>query len=592
MGGSCNGEDSRTGAGASDDSVRDHVLLTVLGTAPCAARYRLENREVEKPLAPLALYDLLAHDHRPGRVAALCTPEAQRKSWPTLKAALDGRCQTELVRVCGGDTPEKINAFMEQAAEAVGDKADITIDVTHGFRHFSFLTYLVVLYVSALRGVRVRGAWYGLLRENGPSPFLDLRGLLELPRWLHALRALNDTGSAQPLAAILRSDSREPSAKKMADDLARMSDAYLSGIPLELGRQAGLVCKQHIKPLRKLISNDYRLPLGDELVGRISDFLRPLALPVAGNEWKSQVPLNECELKRQARHIDDLLDRGHVATALGLMNEWTVSWVLWARGPRDKWLDYPGGRHGAAKLLDAIEAVGRDGAFREHLGEEQQRLGTYWERLRKLRNGYAHHGMRPQVLVGDPEASKNLNHVLRYWKETLRNCPVMQLPLGMQPGRHILVSPIGMRPGVLFSALQAYRNDGDGREPDLCLVICSHETAGRIAEAADRAGYRGAVERLCLNDPYGDQSEIERLAKAARCHFVGAVDVVINVTGGTTLMGLVAEAVAGAARGLACPVQRFGLIDRRTAAEQERDPWRAGQTFWLDKRDNDDADDD
>ena len=592
MGGDCNGEDSRTVVGAPDETVRDHVLLTVLGTAPRAARYRLESHDVERPLAPLALYDLLAQPDRPDRVVALCTPEAQRDSWPALKTALAGRCRTELVRVCGGETPEEINAFMAQAAEAVGDKADITVDVTHGFRHFSFLTYLVVLYASALRGVRVRGAWYGLMRENGPSPFLDLRGLLELPRWLHALQALNDTGSARPLADILCSDSRKPSAKNMAHDLARLSDAYLSGIPLELGRQASLVRKQHIKPLRRLISNDYHLPLGDELAGRIDDFLQPLALPVAGDGWKSQVLLDERELKRQARHIDDLLDHGHVATALGLMSEWTVSWVLWARGPKGEWLDYRGRRRGAAKLLDAIEAVGRDGAFREHLDEEQRRLGTYWGRLRELRNGYAHHGMRPQVLVGGPAVLKNLGHVRQYWKETLRACPAMRLSVGAQPGRRILVSPIGMRPGVLFSALQAYRSDGDGREPGLCLVICSHETAGPIAEAADRAGYWGAVKRLCLNDPYGDRSEIERLTMAARRHFVGAGDVVVNVTGGTTLMGLVAEAVAGTARGLACRVRRFGLIDRRTAAEQEWDPWRAGEPFWLDERKHDDADGD
>ncbi len=592
MGGGCNGEDSRTVVGAPDETVRDHVLLTVLGTAPHAARYRLGDREVEQPLAPLALYDLLAQPDRPGRVAALCTPEAQRDSWPALETALDGRCRTELVRVCGGETPEEINAFMARVADAVGDKADITVDITHGPRHFSFLTYLVVLYVSALRGVRVRGAWYGLLRENGSSPFLDLRGLLELPRWLHALRALNDTGSARPLAHILRSDSRNPSAKKMAKDLAQLSDAYLSGIPLELGWQADLVRKQHIKPLRKLISNDYRLPLGDELAGQIDDFLRTLALPVAGNGWKSKVLLDERELKRQVRHIDDLLDRGHVATALGLMSEWTVSWVVWVRGQTREWLDYRGKRRGAANLLNAIEAVGEDKALREHLDEEQQRLGTYWGQLRGLRNGYAHHGMRPQVLVGNQAVRKNLDHVRRYWSRFLRACPAMRLSLGAHPDQHILVSPIGMRPGVLFSALQAYRSDGDGHEPDLCLVICSHETAGPIAEATDRAGYRGTVERLWLNDPYGDRSEIERLAKAARRHFVGAGEVVVNVTGGTTLMGLVAEAVAGTARGLACPVRRFGLIDRRTAAEQEKDPWRAGEPFWLDEREDDDADGD
>ncbi len=582
---------NRTAASVPDGPAREPVLLTVLGKRPRAARYHLEGREVESTLAPLALYDLLTQPDRPNRVVALCTPEAQRDSWPSLKTELDGRCRTELVQVCGGETPEKINAFVAQATKAVGDNTDIIVDVTHGFRHFSFLTYMAVLYVSTLRNVQVRGAYYGLLRENGSSPFLNLRSFLELPRWLYALRALNDTGSTQPMASILRSDSRNPSAKKIANDLTQTSDAYFSGLPLELGRQAGIVRELHRKPLRRLISDDYRLPLGDELANRIDDFLSPLALPVGCEGWKRGVSLTECELKRQARHVDDLLKRGHVATALGLMSEWTVSWALWVQGQANEWLDYRGTRHGVANLLNAIEVVGRDKVFRERLSEEQRELGTYWRRLRKLRNGYAHHGMRPEALVGDP-VKKDLDHVQRYWNETLHDCPSIRLSLVEQPGKRILVSPIGSRPGVLFSALQVCRNDGDGREPGLCLVICSHETAGQIAEAADRAEYQGTVERLCLNDPYGGRSEIGQLKKAVRPNFVGAGDVVVNITGGTTLMSFVAEAIADAARDLACPVRRFGLIDRRPAAEQERDPWQAGEPFWLDGMEDDDADGD
>ncbi len=587
-----NAGDGRAVVGAPDEPAGEHVLLTVLGREPRPARYRLEGREAEADLAPLALYGLLAPSDRPDRIAALCTPEAERDSWPLLQTKLGDRCRTELVRVWGGGAPEEVNTFMAQAAGAVGENAEITVDVTHGFRHFSFLTFLVALYVSALRGMRVRGAYYGLLRESEPSPFLDLRGLLELPRWLHALQALHDTGSARPMADLLCGVSPEQSAKKIAKDLTRMSDAYLSGLPLELGRQAGLVCERR-KPLRKLISDDCRLPLGNELAERIDRSLAPFVLePAAGNGWKGKLSLTECELKRQARHIDDLLERGHVATALGLMSEWTVSWALWAQGPVNEWLDYRGARRGAANLLDATEVVGGDKTLGEHLNDSQRQLGDYWGKLRNLRNGYAHHGMRRQDIVDDPEIGKNLRHVRQYWAETLRSCPSIPLFFGEQSGRRILVSPIGLRPGVLFSALQACRSGGDAREPDLCLVICSQETAGRIAEATDSAGYSGAMERLCLDDPYGDRAEIERLAEAARPHFVGAGQVVVNVTGGTTLMGLAAEAVADAARKLACPVRRFGLIDRRPAGEQERDPWQAGEPFWLDGGKDDYADGD
>ena len=139
-----------------------------------------------------------------------------------------------------------------------------------------------------------------------------------------------------------------------------------------------------------------------------------------------------------------------------------------------------------------------------------------------------------------------------------------------------------MRPGVLFSALHACQAENGGDAPAQCLVICSRDTESLIGEAVERAAYAGSIESLLLEDPYGGSDEIKGLKKSARQHFIGATEVVVNVTGGTTLMGLAAEALANVARELACPVRRFGLIDCRTPREQEMDPYRVGKPFWLD----------
>ena len=110
-------------------------------------------------------------------------------------------------------------------------------------------------------------------------------------------------------------------------------------------------------------------------------------------------------------------------------------------------------------------------------------------------------------------------------------------------------------------------------------------------EAAARAGYTGAIEPLRFEDPHGGLGEIESLVKAARHHLIGADKVLVNVTGGTTLMGLAAERLANAARDLACPtVRRFGLVDRRPPTEQDAEPYRVGEPFWLDSAGDGDAD--
>ena len=499
----------------------------------------------------------------------------------------------------GGMTQDGVDTYLARVSNAIAGSRDIdlTVDVTHGPRHFSFLTYIAVLYLAALRDVRVRGAYYSLPRENAPSPFLDLRPLLDLPRWIHALRVVRETGSTLPLAEVIDSDSRGRTAtarkaKDIARDLSAMSEAYLSGLPLELGRLAHDVHARRLRSLKKLLAGDHRLPLADELIEGLKGTLGSFAAdtPTAGDGWKQRVDLTAVELDRQARIIDDLFRRKNVTVALGLMNEWTVSWVVWRQGAARGWLDFRNVRRRAGRLLGAMAAVDGDPELRSRLTDEQRSLGGFWARLSELRNAYHHHGMRPLPLVGDRKAEKTMRRVQDFWNDTLRSRPDISLSLGESPGGRVLVSPIGKRPGVLFSAVHVCRTDGDGGEPALCLAVCSGESQGMVAEALQRARYAGAVEPLVFDDAVGGgRREIEHLVQAARPHFIGVGDVVVNVTGGTTLMGLAAQALATAARDLACPVRRFGLIDRRSPSEQESEPYRVGDPFWLDTAENDDA---
>ena len=575
-----------------DGPARKHLLLTVLGKDPKPAQYTLEDRCVEARLAPIALFNLLPEEKRPDRVLALCTPEAKQDSWPLLEQELDDRCQVAAVEVPAGDTQEDVNAFLATVTGAIPEKAELTVDVTHGYRHFSFLTYIAVLYLAALRGAAIRGAYYGMLNRDAPSPFLDLRPLLELPRWVFALEVIRETGSGLPLAKALRGRSDSPSALKVARDLSRFSEAYLSGLPIELGRQARNVREQCLKPLKKMLRQEHRLPLADELVDRLDKMLEPFVLTNSdsGDGWKRRLVLSRVELERQARVIDDLLKHEKTATALGLMNEWTVSWVVWL-GSESKWLDFNPVRRSAASLLSAMAAVGQDPALADTLTENQRSLGDFWRRLSEVRNAYHHHGMRGQLLVGNKNLDENLNDLQVFWKSVLRSCPKMSLSLGESPGGAVLVSPIGLRPGVLFSAVQACRANEDSRDPALCLVICSPETEELIAEALKHAEFGGEFVPLVLEDAFGGgPDEIRELVSTARRRFIGTDEVLVNVTGGTTLMGLAAESLASEARLLACPsVRRFGLIDRRPPSEQENDPYQAGDPFWFDDGEEENA---
>ena len=75
-------------------------------------------------------------------------------------------------------------------------------------------------------------------------------------------------------------------------------------------------------------------------------------------------------------------------------------------------------------------------------------------------------------------------------------------------------------------------------------------------------------------------------------HLVAANEVFVNLTGGTTLMGLLAQRIGEEARRLGRSVRRFGLVDRRSPAEQDANS-RRGRVLLADKtEDAADEDDD
>ena len=369
--------------------------------------------------------------------------------------------------------------------------------------------------------------------------------------------------------------------------LEDLSEAYLSGLPLELGRCARDILDRQKKPLRKRLADDHRLPLLDELVERLRGTLADFAFPqpLVGQGWKARIVLSEEELERQAEIVAHLFGTGNVATALGLMREWTVSWTVWRLGGKDEWLDSRKARSKAENLLGAIGKLRECPELKDILNPDQDRLGEFWHDLSALRNAYAHHGMRRRDIL-DREVEKNRRRIEEVWGE-LRSFPDWSLDLEGS-GVRVLVSPIGMLPGVLFSALEACRGAGDGADPSVCMVICSRDTETLIEEAAAEAGYTGRIERLRI-DPHGGRGDIAEAVKAGRRHIVGADDVFVNVTGGTTVMGLAVEALAAEARCFARPVRRFGLIDRRPPEQQEADPYRAGEPFWIDGEEDDDV---
>lgn len=544
------------------------ALVTVLGTNPREAVYEL-NAEVRRSrLAPIAL---LALEGKPfQQVIALCTSEAAEESLPLLERGANG-VEVRCVDVPSGAGPEDIGTFLDAFARSVPDRSALVVDITHGFRHLSFLTLLGALYASTLGRSEVESAYYALQRDPPEqSPFVDLAPLLELTAFLYAVRVLRERGDPQPLADELRRMSVDQGrTRNLVRVLSSISHAYASALPLELGRYAGLFLRDQMRPLKRALA-ERRLPLVDALVAQVRASLEPVRLPIASGEgWKRQTSLAAQELARQAGLIDELLERRSLGPALTLMEEWVISWACLRRGFANRWLERSA-REAAAKKLHALREIDtrRSSVV---LSAEQRQLARFWLLLSQARNAYAHAGMR-----GD-EVEAELDAEIRSGWEMLKTAPDWPLDVPARRNAPVLVSAVGATPGPLYSALRACPMD-----PACLIAICSSETRRHAQVALMRAGSRAALISIALDDPVGGTDELDRVINDASDHLFEGPEVLVNITGGTTLMGLALERIASEARRLGRPVRRFGLIDRRARGQQEADPFQAAEPYWLD----------
>lgn len=590
-----------------------HILLTSLGTTlfDKPTEYEWDGKKAEASLAPLALVKLLDPSQQPNHAFAMVTKGAETTTWPVFQQEISDTLDfcPNIISIPDGSSTGEVRNILEKVAKEIPEGATLTLDVTQGMRHFPFIFYALALYLTSLRGVKILGAYYGMFEAPSKSkPIIDLQPLLQLPEWFHAVRVFSDQGTTKPMAQLLEplakqlrregdelrggakappSEARERyrqadqvksnNATGSVDWLERYAFAYESALPLELEKASrGLI--DSIKQL-PATNCDGLPPLVDELTSTIvtaadkSAFPKP---PRGGGNWKSTIPLDEDELKRQSYMIDLYLERGQLSLAAGLMREWVISWAIWKSSKTEeckKWLDNKI-RHRHERILGAIGVSARSTVAKFIMTPEQEEFRDFWNQLTdNLRNALHHHAMRTEALENPPSS---LETVQNFWNRLKREGLKEKDGINLPPlGGRLLISPQGGRPGVLFSALNV-------AQPDVCLVICSETSATHIPEAAKEACFKGHIEQIKLTDPLGGFAEIGTVAERAQGYLFYADEVIANITGGSTLMGVIVQRLVEEAQKLARPVKRFALIDRRTTEEQDSDPFVQGDSHWLD----------
>lgn len=588
---------------------KGRVLLTSISKTPREATYFLSNKTAIANQSPLALIQLLAQQDLPEKIIILCTDEIQNEQFAYAKELMleglekrgvhvNSNAITDL-SIPNGETPQELWEILKAILDHVPLGVNLTLDITHGFRSFPFVFFTAAVFLEALRDVRINAVYYGMLSE-GQGPMVDLSLVLDMVEWFYATRIFKETGQAYHLNELLAKLEISPTGlsdrakapysriKGLRVSLYNFTTCYTQALPLELGLVSSQVMHQLSKAEFTEAMREY-IPVPNELMNIVKDFVGPFALPLPADPKKKEaILLDGNELERQTRLIGSYLEQGYLNFAIGLIREWMVSAALMNNrvvndkevGLKTPWMDYAGDRQHIELRLNYLANVmkSKESQDKGLLTDEQKWLGYNWMVLRDKRNQLAHHGYRKEYSL---QGTKHKNEVLKLWQELKMrlydrswwNLDKME----KASFGSLLVSPLGLSKGLLFSALKHIR-------PDRTIIITSQQSRASIQDIISQAGWQGEFTVELMEEPFTGFEEAGKIVRIIQPLLEASEEVIVNITGGTTAMQYVMQEVADSINKQEIPLKTIALVDRRSPAEQKANPYILGEIIWLEKR--------
>lgn len=151
--------------------------------------------------------DELAHE-RLELIEACANDNASQSQLDKLSLLLQNKFNCEMVLQLipyGRSTDEQLS-IVEKLAQHIPENENITIDVTHGFRHLPMLGFMSAIYLQDAKAVTVSHIYSGALEmtdEQGITPVLNLTALLQLNRWSNALANYEQHNDYSQIAQLL-----------------------------------------------------------------------------------------------------------------------------------------------------------------------------------------------------------------------------------------------------------------------------------------------------------------------------------------------------------------------------------------------------
>jgi len=569
------------------------MLITSIGKAGKyrETNYTFHGKSCSSCFSTLAIAQLLDIP-REEKILLLVTPE-------TVEASSDIQSQfekaeyhnLEIVPIPHAEDEESIFQIVLTLTNAVAEKEQIILDVTHSFRSLPFVYFVTLLFLYAFKEVDIKGIYYGSFEEGREAnPIVDLTSLFSMAFWFYAVQTFRETGSVQPLYDIARREASRIIRHKEKKEIGYKLSALK--VPLQnlglsisfcLPLEMGMDVEQFLKKLNFQPDNGSYERLLAVVFQKISDELKEFAL---SSNKKDEVLLTQEELVREYKIARWYNHHGNPDHTLIILGELMINWMIKVRNMKG-WLDYYNTRDKVRGTLNGMSKRSR-----EDLGPDNiiKKIGSCWNSIGNQRNEFAHAGLKNEIIrtTGKKEAVDNLCSAVY---DLLQVDVLNTIP--PKERKKLLIVPLGLSPGVLYSAALLSRFD------DL-LVIFSEQTRPLLPSTISEIRKSRRVPdqnvfTLLLGDAHYDFIPAGQLKdftviplkgeQVSVEHFLCNYDSVEGcITGGTTAMQYIVERLLDVARGVGVfRINRFALIDRRPPEEQRAHPFILGDKIVLDQ---------
>ncbi len=496
----------------------------------------------------------------------------------------------EVVSIPPIEQERQVWEVFSQLVRVVEKGEKVVIDLTVDMLPLPFLVFLGIGYLRAVRQVEIEGVYYAArdrARRRSEAPSLvtaiNLSSAVDLIDWLLGYHSFAAYGQAEDLTTKLRQindrlwrtgRAQPREMKPFARLVERMSRSLLTTRWQEVMQRSEYLAQRwgsggdSEHALRQEVET-YAPPLAhaiDEMMSILSQFRS------AGEED---------QVDRQLFFIDWYVEHNYIIQSLTLMREMVISKLLVIK--QEDLLDAATRRRQAQRLNHAAR-LAREGMMDNPVVE-------FWDGLAALRNDVAHAGMRKNpvsantLIEGTKRRSRRLRGLMNEegaWKELHRFIAENTFSSGQGV---VLLSPLGTRPGTLYSAIMNVK-------PDRLYVVTSPEAVDALEEVIREAGFQGKCRSFVVEDPFLDYERWEEIKGQllAMEADTGTGEMFVNFTGGTTALEFIVAKVGREVAASGIPTTEAAVVDRRPVELQRENPFVPAEMHTLQRRNYDHLD--